>query len=80
MILHPDHDQVYNIARKRVTTMDTTWLLDFADQSITGAQMGLDDWRKHQQVESLTEIWGGMLVLMAVVGELEARWEAQQGS
>jgi hypothetical protein len=77
MQLTPEHEKIFTEARRRVTKMDTTWLMDFADQSAVGMQMGLDDWRRLQGIESLTEIWGGLLVLMAVIRELEARWAAE---
>ena len=75
-ILNSSEEELLAKAIKRVHQMDSTWLMDFADQSATGMQIGIEDFRRLQQIESMTEIKGGLLALLAAVCEIEDRWRA----
>lgn len=77
-LLTPEEQNTLERAQLAVSKMDSSWLLDFADQSATGMEMGIDDFRRLAQIESMTEIKGGLLSLMAAVWEICNRWEAEQ--
>jgi hypothetical protein len=69
----PEDAQIVAKARKRVATVSTDRLLDHADEAGSGMAKGFDDFRKHQDLTSISEIAEGLLVLWAITLELRDR-------
>jgi hypothetical protein len=74
-----EDERLLREACKRVVKLSTTSLLDWADAAGSGMAKGFMDYRKHGDYASLEDIALGMISLRAVVYELKARKDAEEG-
>lgn len=66
-------DPIVEKARKRVSTLSTHDILNWADSAGSGMAKAFDDFRKWGEAESLEELEQAVKSLTAVVEELKAR-------
>ncbi len=69
----PKDAEVVSSARKRISVIETSQLLDYADAAGSGMAKGFADYRRYQDLDSVAEIAEGLLVLWAITLELRDR-------